>query len=100
MLSKDPEDAYDEGYYIRVIYTADEMSRCLRLCFNSGRSGHYWADCTEPLKDSVKQAKERVNREIRENQEKQFNLNGGARGKGAHAPQTMPVGTNMAKTQN
>ena len=27
VLSKDPEDAYDEGYYIGVINTADEMSR-------------------------------------------------------------------------
>ena len=27
MLGKDPEDAYDEGYYIGVINTADDMSR-------------------------------------------------------------------------
>ena len=58
VLGKDPEDAYDEGYYIGVINTADEMSRRLCLCFNCGRGGHYWADCTEPLKDSLKQAKE------------------------------------------
>ena len=41
VLGKDPEDAYDEGYYIGVINTADEMSRHLRLCFNCGRGGHY-----------------------------------------------------------
>ena len=58
VLGKDPEDAYDEGYYIGVINTADKMSRRLRLCFNCGRGGHYWADCTKPLKDSLKQAKE------------------------------------------
>ena len=86
VLGKDPEDAYDKGYYIGVINTADEMSWCLRLCFNCGRGGHYWADCTEPLKDSLKQAKERVNQEIRENQEKQLNPNRGAGGKGARAP--------------
>ena len=86
VLGKDPEDAYDEGYYIRVINTADEMSWHLRLCFNCGRGGHYWADCTKPLKDSLKQAKERVNREIQENQEKQLNPNGAAGGKGAHTP--------------
>ena len=67
VLGKDPEDAYNEGYYIGVINTADEMSRRLRLCFNCSQGGHYWTDCTEPLKDSLKQAKERVNREIREN---------------------------------
>ena len=100
VLGKDPEDAYDEGYYIGVINTADEMSRRLRLCFNCGRGGHYWADCTEPLKDSLKQAKERVNWEIQENQEKQLNPNGGAGGKGARAPQAMPVSANTAKAQN
>ena len=101
VLGKDPEDAYDEGYYIGVINTVDEMSRRLRpvlqLLFEVD---HYWADCTEPLKDSLKQAKEWVNREIRENQEKQLNLNGGAGGKGARTPQTMLVSANTAKTQN
>ena len=100
VLGKDPENAYDKGYYIGVINTADEMSRRLRLCFNCGGGGHYWVDCTEPLKDSLKQAKERVNRGIRENQEKQLNPNGGAGGKGARTPQAMPVSANMAKTQN
>ena len=86
VLGKDPEDAYDKGYYIGVINKADEMSRHLRLCFNCSRGGHYWVDCTKPLKDSLKQAKERVNQEIRENQEKQLNTNGGTGGKGACTP--------------
>ena len=30
VLGKDPEDAYDEGYYIGVINKADEMSRHLK----------------------------------------------------------------------
>ena len=76
------------------------MSRRLRLCFNCSQGGHHWADCTEPLKDSLKQAKEGVNREIQENQEKQLNPNGGAGGNGAHTPQAMPVSANMAKAQN
>ena len=60
-FGKDPEEAYDEGYYIGVINTADEISRCLRLCYNCGLSRHYWADCTKPLSDSLKLAKERIN---------------------------------------
>ena len=100
MLSKNPEEAYDEGYYIRVINTVDEMSQRLRLCFNCGRGGHYWADCTEPLKESLKLAKERVNREIRDNQDKLLNPNGGAGGKGVHAPQPMPIKAKVAMAQN
>ena len=59
------------------------MSQCLCLCYNCSLSGHYWVDCTEPLSDSLKLAKERVNRGIREKQENQLNPNGGTRGKGA-----------------
>ena len=100
MLGKDPEDAYDEGYYIGVINTADDMSRRLRLCYNCGRGGHYWADCTEELKDFLKRAKERTNREMRNNQANQLNRSGGTGGKGAHTPQAMPTGPNAALAQN
>ena len=58
LLGKDQEDAYDTGYYIGVVNTADEMNRRLRLCYNCRRGEHYWADCTEELKDFLKQAKE------------------------------------------
>ena len=90
-FGKDLEEAYDEGYYIGVTNTADEMSRCLRLCYNCGLSGHYWVDCTEPLSDSLKLAKERVNRGIWEKQQNQLNPNGGTGGKGACTPQAMPA---------
>ena len=100
MLGKDPEDAYDEGYYIGVINTADDMSQRLHLCYNCGRGGHYWADCTEELKDFLKHAKERTNREMRDNQVNQLNPNGGAGAKGAHTPQVMPTSPNTAPAQN
>ena len=57
-------------------------------------------DCTEPLKDSLKLAKERVNWEIRDNKDKQLNPNRGAGGTEAHAPQPMPAQDNVAKAQN
>ena len=49
--------AYDEGYYVAVIAMADEVE-WWGHCFNCGKEGHCWAECTEPLKDSLKQAKE------------------------------------------
>ena len=48
-----------KGITSAVINTADEMSWRLCLSFNCGRGGHYWVDCPEPLKDFLKQAKER-----------------------------------------
>ena len=51
---------YDEGYYIAIVAMADEADKWGR-CFNCGKEGHHWAECTEPLKDSLKRAKERAN---------------------------------------
>ena len=56
----DPGEVYDEGYYVAVIAMADEADRWGH-CFNCGKEGHRWAECTEPLKESLKQAKERAN---------------------------------------
>ena len=47
-------------------------------CFNCGEEGDRWADCTEPLKESLKQAKERANCK-----KQVLNWDGGARAKGA-----------------
>ena len=91
---ENPEDAYDDGYYIGVINTADKLDRCLGLCFNCGRPGHQWRDCTEPLKDSLKAAKDRINK-IARDKANQLNPNGGAGGKGARVPQA-----NLAKARN
>ena len=40
---------------------ADEVEQW-GCCFNCCKEGHRWAKCTEPLKDSLKRAKERANR--------------------------------------
>ena len=56
-----PGEVYDEGYYVAIITMADEAEWWGR-CFNSGKEGHHWAECTEPLKDLLKRAKERANR--------------------------------------
>ena len=56
----DAGEVYDEGYYVAVIAISDEAEWWGR-CFNCGKEGHRWAKCTEPLKDSLKRAKERAN---------------------------------------
>ena len=66
-----------------VLNIADEADHRLGVCFNCGKPGHQWRDCPEELKESLKAAKERLNRETR-----QLNKNGGAGVKGGRAPQT------------
>ena len=53
----DAGEVYDEGYYVAVIAMADE-TEWWGHCFNCSKEGHHWAECTEPLKDSLKRAKE------------------------------------------
>ena len=87
---ENPESAYDDGNYIGVINTADKLDRRLGLCFNCGRPGHQWLDCTDPLKDSLKAAKERLN-QIAQNKANQLNPNRGTGLKGARVPQANPA---------
>ena len=75
-----PDDIYDEGYYVAVINMAKEAEKW-GCCFNCGKEAHRWADCTEPLKESLKQAKERANRK-----KQVLNWGGGARAKGVWPP--------------
>ena len=53
-------EIYDDGYYVAIINMAKEAKKWGR-CFNCREEGHCWADCTKPLKESLKQAKERAN---------------------------------------
>ena len=76
----DPGEVYDEGYYMAVIAMADEAD-WWGCCFNCGKEGHHWAECTEPLKDSLKRVKERANQK-----RQSLNWDGGARAKGACPP--------------
>ena len=76
----DPGEIYDDGYYVAVINMAKEAEKWGR-CFNCGGEGHRWADCTEPLKESLKQVKERVN-----HKKHSLNWDGGAGAKGARPP--------------
>ena len=56
----DPDEIYNEGYYVAIINMANEAERWGQF-FNCRKEGHHWADCTEPLKESLKQVKERAN---------------------------------------
>ena len=76
----DPGEIYDDGYYVAVISMAKEAEKWGR-CFNCGEEGHHWADCTEPLKESLKQVKERAN-----HKKQALNWDGGAGAKEAQPP--------------
>ena len=73
-------EIYDNGCYVAIISMAKEAKKWGR-CFNYGEEGHHWAHCTELLKESLKQAKERVNRK-----KQALNRDGGAGAKGAWPP--------------
>ena len=47
----------------------------------AGKEGHHWAECKEPLKESLKLAKERANRK-----KQALNQDSGSRDKGSPAP--------------
>ena len=64
-------------------------------CFNCGKEEHRSADCPEPLKESLKQAKERA-----KHKKQMLNWDGGARAKGAQPPKTGTAKANMAKAKN
>ena len=94
-----PDEIYDDGYYVAVINMAKEAEKWGR-CFNCGEEGRCWANCTQPLKESLKQAKERVN-----HKKQALNWDEGARAKGARAkgarlPQTGTAKVESAKAKN
>ena len=90
----DPSEVYNEGYYVAVIAMADEAD-WWGHCFNCGKEGHCWAECTEPLKDSLKRAKERANQK-----RQSLNRDGGARAKGARPPQMGIAKADLAQAKN
>ena len=63
-----------------IIAMADEADRWGH-CFNCSKEGHRWAECTEPLKGSLKRAKERANRK-----RQLFKPGWGNRGQGSPVP--------------
>ena len=90
----DAGKVYDEGYYVAIIAMAEEAKQWGR-CFNCGKEGHHWAECTEPLKDSLKRAKERANCK-----RQSLNRDGGARAKGAWPPQMGTAKADLAQAKN
>ena len=77
-----------------VTNMANEANKWGR-CFNCSKEGHRWADCTEPLKESLKQAKERANC-----RKQLLNWDGGAGSKGAWPLQTGMAKADLAKAKN
>ena len=90
----DTGKVYNEGYYVAVIAMVDEAEWWGR-CFNCEKEGHRWAECTEPLKDSLKRTKERAN-----HKRQSLNQDGGAGAKGAWPPQMGTAKANPAQAKN
>ena len=90
----DPDEIYDDGYYVAVINMAKEAKKWGR-CLNCREEGHHWADCTQPLKESLEQVKERAN-----HKKQVLNWDGGAGAKGAWHPQTGVAKADPAKAKN
>ena len=90
----DLDEIYDEGYYVAIINTANEADKWGR-CFNCGKEGHCLAECKEPLKESLKLAKERANRK-----KQALNRDGEVGTKGVQPPQMGTGKANMAKAEN
>ena len=76
----DTGEVYNEGYYVAVIAMADKVDQW-GCCFNCGKEGNHWAECTEPLKDSLKWAKEWAN-----HKKQSLNQDRGAGMKGTQPP--------------
>ena len=56
------EESYDEGYYVAMVHAADEIDRTWGHCYNCAEEGHQWRDCPKQLKESLRLAKERLDR--------------------------------------
>ena len=63
----------------RVTWHSDTWGHC----YNCAEEGHQWWDCTKPLKDSLREAKERLNRRNKPD----LNRDGGTGAKGGRLPQ-------------
>ena len=53
----DADETYNEGYYVAVINMANEADRWGH-CFNCGKEGHQWQECTNLLKKSLNRWRE------------------------------------------
>ena len=75
--------ANDEGYYMAIVHTDNEIDRMWGCCYNCGKEGHQWRDCTELLKELLREEKEWLDWKNKAN----LNRDGGAGMKGGCPPQ-------------
>ena len=89
------EDWYDEDYYMAIVNIADEIDHSWGHCYNCLNEGHQWRDCTQQLKESLRLAKERLDRK-----NKALNRDRGAGAKGGQPPQVGFAKAHTAKAKN
>ena len=72
--------------YVATIRMADDTKWQNNRCYNCKKMGHFWCQCTKPLKEEFQwlldHPKQRDN---------ELNKKGGPGAKGGHVPQTAPA---------
>ena len=81
----DVEMTFYTEVYVAIIRMADDTERRDNHCYNCKEKGHFWCQCTKPLKEEFQQLLDCPK------QRDELNKKGGPRAKGGQVPQPAPA---------
>ena len=90
--NNDPQDRDDVGLtfhtkvYVAAIRMADDTEQRDNRCYNCKEKGHFWCQCTKPLKEEFQRLLNHPKW-----REKELNKKGDPRAKGGQVPQPVPA---------
>ena len=76
--------------YAAAIWMADDTEWWENHCFNCKEKGHFWCQCTKPLKEEFQQLVDHPKQ-----RDNELNKKGGPRAKAGRVPQPAPVAAQM-----
>ena len=82
----DVELTFHTEVYAAAIRMADDTERRDNRCYNCKEKGHFWHQCTKPLKEEFQRLLDRPKQ-----REKELNKKGGPGAKGGRVPQPVPA---------